>query len=489
MGYGLKTVKLNKLTAKWLSAFPAAVSSANARFYAFTLFIVCIFLMGGGSRDDIQSLLLLRPLSIIFVAYAFSVSSHRRWTGNLLPVFMLATLAILMMLQLAPLPPSVWSELPQRQIYFDIATLAGMEQPWRPLTLSPSKTLNSLFSLSVPLAAMLLFMNLERPDQRRALVVILLLAYFSAILAMLQLGGSSSGPLYFYQITNNGQAVGLFANRNHQAVLLACAIVIAAWYAGTIKRSEKSATIKVSAAIASIFVLLPLIFITGSRAGLVLALPAFIFALLFVYNGKFFSDAPKKNTKRVRKSKFKFWQRFSIKNLIAGAFILTLVSIVGAAFYASRTAAFDRLTSGDAQAELRLDLLPTLLTMVQEYMPWGTGFGSFEHVYKIFEPLDLLKAEYLNQAHSDWLQILIEGGLPVVVLIVVFLGWLLARSRRVFDSSITKSRRSRIFLSVTIIGFLVAASIGDYPLRVPSMMAVLAVFLCVFSEATARSNR
>lgn len=468
------------------------LSAPAVRFYAFVAFFVIVFFTGGGSRDDIQSLVVLRPIAIIFAAYALSVSDRRGWAGNLFPVYILVALAGLMIVQLIPLPASMWTHLPQRQIYFDIGALAGIEQPWRPLSLSPSKTLNSLFSLLVPLATMLLYLNLERADQRKALVVILAMAYLSAVLAMLQLGGSANGPLYLYQITNNGQAVGLFANRNHQAVLLACTIVIAAWYAGAIRRSEKASTIKVSVALGSIFILLPLIFITGSRAGMALALPAFIIALLFVYDGRYFSDAPTKKNVRTRRPKgitrFIFWRHYSSKNLVAGAFILTLVSIVGAAFYASRTVAFDRLTQGDAQAELRLELLPVLSAMVGEYMPWGAGFGSFEHVYKIFEPLDLLKPEYLNQAHSDWFQVLIEGGVPVIGLFVLLLGWALMRGRRLFDRSVAKDRRKRIFLSTTIILFLAAASISDYPLRVPSMMAMLAVFLCMFSDATARSN-
>ncbi len=468
------------------------LSAPAARFYAFVAFFVIVFFTGGGSRDDIQSLVVLRPMAIIFAAYALSVSARRGWVGNLFPVYILVALAGIMIVQLIPLPVSIWTHLPQRQIYFDIGTLAGIEQPWRPLSLSPSKTLNSLFSLFVPLAAMLLYLNLERADQRNALVVILAMAYLSAVFAMLQLGGSANGPFYLYQITNNGQAVGLFSNRNHQAVLLACTIVIAAWYAGTISRSEKSSTIKVSVALGSIFILLPLIFITGSRAGMVLALPAFVIALLFVYHGRYLSNAPKNNNIRTRKPKgiarFMFWRHYSSRNLVAGAFILTLVSIVGAAFYASRTAAFDRLTQGGAQAELRLEVFPILWAMVREYMPLGAGFGSFEHVYKVFEPLDLLKPEYLNQAHSDWFQVLIEGGLPVMGLMVLLLGWALVRSQRLFDSSMTKGKRKRIFLSITIILFLAAASIGDYPLRIPSLMAMAAVFLCMFSDGTARSN-
>src|SRR3546814_18783044 len=50
-------------------------------------------------------------------------------------------------------------------------------------------------------------------------------------LGLAQVIGPRDGPLYLYEITNNGSAVGLFANRNHQAALLACLFPMLAVYA------------------------------------------------------------------------------------------------------------------------------------------------------------------------------------------------------------------------------------------------------------------
>ncbi|CAN0569157.1 unnamed protein product, partial [Laminaria digitata] len=170
-------------------------SAPAARFYAFVAFFVIVFFTGGGSRDDIQSLLVLRPLAILFCAYALTVKAPEQWKGRMFPLYIAGALLALMVLQLIPLPPSVWTALPGRQIFADIADIAGIEQPWRPLTLSPSKTLNSLFSLAVPIAAIMLYLNLDREYRRRAVPVLIVLCSISALWAIFQVIGPARGPL------------------------------------------------------------------------------------------------------------------------------------------------------------------------------------------------------------------------------------------------------------------------------------------------------
>ena len=345
-------------------------------FYAFVAFFVIVFFMGGGSRDDIQSLLVLRPLAILFCAYALTVKAPEQWKGRMFPLYIAGALLALMVLQLIPLPPSVWTALPERQIFADIADIAGIEQPWRPLTLSPSKTLNSLFALAVPIAAMMLYLNLDRDYRKRVVPVLIILCAISALWAIFQVIGPARGPLYIYRITNFGTGVGLFANRNHQAVMLASSIAMLGLYAGSLKSHSKQAALKFSASIATILVFVPLIFITGSRAGLLLMVPALILALFLVYFGGYYLGA---GSKKGRSTSSK-------NSLLSGRRVLLAIGIAAisgmaiASILLSRSLAFDRLFSGGTVEELRWQVLPTLFEMLKDYMPWGSGFGSFEHV-------------------------------------------------------------------------------------------------------------
>ena len=455
------------------------LSAPAARFYAFVAFFVIVFFTGGGSRDDIQSLLVLRPLAILFCAYALTVKAPEQWKGRMFPLFLTIALLVLMVLQLIPLPPSVWTALPERQIFSHIADIAGIEQPWRPLTLSPSKTLNSLFALAVPIAAMMLYLNLDRDYRKRVVPVLILLCAISALWAIFQVIGPARGPLYIYRITNFGTGVGLFANRNHQAVMLASSIAMLGWYAGSLKPHSKQAALKFSASIATILVFVPLIFITGSRAGLLLMVPALLLALFLVYFGGYYPGA----VSRKRRSASAKNSLLSGRRMLLAIGIVAISGMVIASILLSRSLAFDRLFSGNDVQELRWQILPTLFTMLKDYMPWGSGFGSFEHVYKIYESQELLRPTYLNQAHNDWLQYAIEGGVPALLIAISAIIWFVRRlwtGAKNWHSS--NSAKYCVLMCIAVILFLLAASIGDYPLRVPAIMAVFAVLVCLFND-------
>ncbi len=476
----ITSVQVMKLSKNNLGMVVGKLSTPKACFHVFVAFLVIVFFTGGGSRDDIQSLLLLRPLAILFCAYALTIKTQEQWKGRMFPLYIVGALFVLMVVQLIPLPPSTWVELPGRQLFADIADIAGIEQPWRPLTLSPSKTLNSLFSLAVPMAAIMLYLNLDREYRRRVVPVMIILIVISAIWAIFQVIGPARGPLYIYRITNLGTGVGLFANRNHQAVMLASTIVMLGWYAGSLKPTAKHVVLKFYASIATIFVFVPLIFITVSRAGLVLMVPALVLALFLVFYGNYRPGT----TSRKRGSKHSKRKLFSVRRVVLAISIMALVGMVVLSILLSRSLAFDRLFSGNDVDDLRVQLLPTLFTMMKEYMPWGSGFGSFEHVYKIVEPQELLRPTYLNQAHNDWLQYPIEGGIPAILIALGACGWLALRFW-----TLAKNWRSanpakyRALMCFTVILFLLAASTVDYPLRVPSVVAVFSLLVCIFDDA------
>lgn len=439
-----------------------------------------VFFTGGGSRDDVQSLVILRPLAVLFGAYALTCRTREHWEGRLFPLYIAFALFVLMILQSIPLPPSIWTELPGRKIFADIADLAGIEQPWRPLTLSPSRTLNSLFSLAVPISMMMLYLNLDETHKKQAITVIIVLAAISAAWAALQLVGSSRGPLYLYNITNNGAPVGLFANRNHQAVFLAANIVMLGWYAGSIVPSARLAVLKFYGSISGILVFVSLIFVTGSRAGLLFVAPAIVAAMALIYFGRYTSETVPAS----KKARNKHSGHFSSRQLILFGSIAAVLAIAALSVYFSRSLAFDRLFDGNELGELRVQLLPVLFAMAGDYFPWGSGFGAFEHIYRIQEPQELLKFSYLNQAHNDWLQLLIEGGLPIVLIGLTVVGFsIISLGRLLKNWRNSRYTKYTALMAASVMLFFIASSIGDYPLRVPSLIAVFAVMACVFNDA------
>ena len=449
--------------------FVSSVTSEKARFFVFAAFVASVFLMGGGSRDDISSLAILRPLAVFAAAYAIAVSVRGDFTRLGMPFYLLVALAFWIFIQLIPLPPAIWTALPGREIHAELAAIAGFDQPWRPLSLSPSKTANSLFSLVVPLAAMLLLA--VQTEERRARVIPLLIvcAVISAMVGLAQLIGLGGKALYPYRISNFGFPAGLFSNSNHQGVLLALTIpVIVAFFANSALSKRKPDGLAVIALLSSAL-LMPVILLSGSRMalGLTVIAIAVSFAFLFwIYRY------------RERRS-------LSVPRLLSpiGGLILAVPLVLVAAFATlsfSRSTILDDVFVQTDYQESRLGLLPKLAEMAWEFAPFGAGFGSFEHVYRQFEPREFLSTSYLNQAHNDWMQIVIEGGLPALAIVVLLIGWLAVKTFSLLRAShLPTIHRMRSWLALSALSIILLSSAVDYPLRVPVMAMIFAIF-CVY---------
>ncbi len=82
---------------------------------------------------------------------------------------------------------------------------------------------------------------------------------------------------------------------------------------------------------------------------------------------------------------------------------------------------FGRLrgASGDI-SDLRVDLWKDSLGIIGRFPVFGTGFGSYVHVYKVFGSIS--NGRIVDHAHNDYLELLVEGGLVGSALA----GWFLA---------------------------------------------------------------
>jgi Lipid A core - O-antigen ligase and related enzymes len=60
----------------------------------------------------------------------------------------------------------------------------------------------------------------------------------------------------------------------------------------------------------------------------------------------------------------------------------------------------------------RLDYLQQGWPLIGQYLPWGSGAGSFREVYGAHEPLALLAPNYVLHAHNEPVELLLELGLP-----------------------------------------------------------------------------
>lgn len=421
-------------------------------------------LTGGYSRYTTPGLIVLRPLLVAAAGLFLILPTPSARVDLRAPLILLGLFAATIALQLIPLPPSLWMALPERERYAAAAELAGTAQPWRPISIVPILTLNALLAL-LPAAAVLIgFSRLGRQQQSLMLPAVLVIAAASAVWGVVQLGAGA--PAYLYPGPSIGLPTGLFSNRNHQAALMAGSLpLFAAWAAaGTARRGRLSVPRVVAASAGALLALLVLLG-SGSRSGLVIAALNAIGALYLIVQAR-----------GLTRSRAVLWV---VPSLVAAGALATLVAL-----WSGRGSGFARfLALREPGAEMRFSAWPILKQLMADYLPWGSGFGTFDPLFRIFEPDTLLKPSYFNAAHSDPVELVITGGIPAVVVAVLFLAWFARRTVGVFAAPVgdtVLAARAGAMLLAT----LLLASLSDYPLRTPLVGMIAALAVALVARAT-----
>lgn len=454
----------------------------DVSFLCIAIFMLVVMLAGGASRADVASQIIVRLAAVGLGAVACLSLARGQVRPYSAPLLMLTALGALMLAQLIPLPPALWTALPGRELLGRLAIIADFEQPWRPISITPDLTINSFLALTVPVAAMLLFARLSRRGWLPFIILLVLLIGFSAIIGLAQITNRLDA-LYLYRITNQGVAVGLFANRNHQAALLAMSLPILAAMAVFPAGESKAAPLRTWGAMIGALLAFPLILVTGSRAGLILLVVAVALAA-FLY---FRSNRPGGVQAAGAQKRAARHGRVHRKNYRLAALIFSVGAVVGLTIYMARAEAVRRLFDQDVGQELRFKVSGTIIDMICKYFPIGSGFGSFENIYRIDEINDNLMPEYLNHAHNDLFEFVLEGGFPAIVIMCAFMIWFFINSLRAWGS-VAVINRSIVMarLGSCMVIILLIASVIDYPLRTPIMMAFFAfacMFLCLRADA------
>ncbi len=431
----------------------------NWQLVVLLVLLAATFLLGGGSRGDILSLIILRPLAVICLGLGLYGLTRRDWHGYRLPLAVMGAIIALILLHLIPLPPFLWTNIPGREIVVRAGELAGLDGVWRPISMVPYRGWNSFYAMLVPAAVMVLAVQVPVRQHRVLLYLMLGAVLLAALAGIAQAGSGFSPATYPYRVTNIGSPVGLFANRNHFAALMCIAIPAFALIASRAREPRKALTIGLSGAGTLIAFLM--IFATGSRGGLG-------FGVVALLCGWAIWQARPRPIKRRKVGPQ--W----IAPAVGIAFALVLTVCMAVIF--DRADALERISTSDVAEENRFAVWRVTAAHMWQYMPLGSGIGSFVEIFKIHEPDAMLGFGYWNHAHNDWLEWLLEGGIPGAIL-MLFAVWAWLRG----TLYLWRRRHSGEYnvqlglLGASTILILGLWSFVDYPLRVPSLVSLAAV--------------
>lgn len=391
-------------------------------FLACALLALAPVLRGGNRQIALAGLL---ALSAALLALLLGSLSFDRWWGRPPPTgerrktarrgglgFALALAFVggsplwLGLLQLSPLSAQAWSGLAGHDLYLGALAAAGGAAPQSlPLSLNPQATATALLSGVPAVATLFAALYLPRPLVEKCLLVLLAAGACQMLLAVLQFWMGTGSALYFGVDGATG-LVGSFANRNHLADFLVMLMPVwFFWFGQSVAGRGAHGEARFGGASALWlffgFALLVVALATLSRGALLSAALVLTASTLLL--------GVKLKSRLGRK------QRVAL-GVAAGLFALLAVIGVGAERVGQR---LDKATV-EADAQTRQNFTSATLEGAQAFWPWGSGAGTYESVFPRFQAADSL--HYVEYAHNDYAQLLMELGLAGVLLALVVAG-------------------------------------------------------------------
>lgn len=432
--------------------------------------IVVVFLaltFGGAARQGLLSDTVVElaslPLLVLAAHRLFAATplmQEARW-----PLLLLCCAFALPVIQLLPLPPSIWTQLPGRATFVAVYEPAKIPMPWEQISLDPSATWRSLFAMLPAAATYLAILCLPSRSRRKLSLLVIAVSFAGFVLGLMQLAGGSGSVLRFYAITNPDNPVGFFANSNHFAALLYSTMpFIAAWAADFFYGKQPGRIVGLCLCLLIFVGILLGLGLTISRAGLLLAIASGAGSLALVWICG--------SAGRTRR---------------AALGVLGAASLVGALLIVQF--AFFGIVARTQQAvskDLRVSIFATSGEAAKAFVPVGSGVGTFDQIYPLFEHPQDMTNEHINHAHNDWLELWLEGGALAALMLMGSVAWVARRGWQLWRTPRGMHRELDYALMRAgwiVIVLVLLHSVVDYPLRTIADMTLFA--LCAAFTASA----
>lgn len=430
------------------------------------MLLACLVL-GGGTRAGFAGDVVLQLAAIpVLLTASYRIVLDKDHRAATLPLAFCVACLALPLLQLVPLPAFVWTRLPSRDLLRETMSLVGAQGEARTLSISPDATWLSLLSLLPPMAVFVSAVRLQLNERRALSLLVIAFAVATALLGLVQVAQGRTSWLRPYTFTNENEAVGLFANRNHLAALLYCGVLlVAAWgvhvvrplEAGRRAALETAWVVPLAACLVALLVLVAGATMARSRAGLGLTMLALAAGVAIAFQ-----------------ERFREGRTLEPGRAMAGAALFAVLFAVQFGLYR----VLERF-GGDPLEDARVRFARTTLSGALAFLPFGSGVGTFVPAYAMIErPGDLLPDTFANRAHNDVLEFALEGGVLAILIQLAFAGWLAVRTlelwRRPWPLAAPVDHalaRAAAFACAVVI----LHSVVDYPLRTTALASVFAL--------------
>ena len=444
---------------------------APARFALpalFVLLLVAFATGGGGSRFGLANLLV--QLTAIGALALNQEAFARFWrTAPLSLRLLVAAALILPLLQIIPLPPQLWSNLPGRALLASALQQTGATDEWKALSLAPQRTALALSALVTPLAVLTIGWAIPRDRLMMLGWLAVGCGLATLFMGLLQLGETTGSTTLFGSRSPGTVLLATFANRNSTGLLLVFAIALAA-----LLPAPRPHPAVLPARIAICALLLVAVVLTKSRTALVLAMLPVALGFMRI------------TLWALRERGASVQERGKDRQVLPVMIALAIIAIGGTSLVIAAPGRIgETLERFEAKDDPRRFIWDDASYTASRYWPVGAGMGTFDEVFQVDESLENLTQRTAGRAHNDILELMIEAGLPGLLLAALWLVLVGALSWQA-------RRSSQRWVAWAASSFLVAIAlqcITDYPLRNQTILAFAALALLMLARIAADQRR
>jgi len=288
---------------------------------------------------------------------------------------------------------------------------------------------------------------------------------------VLQLSHTGGFEWSLYSEFSEGFLVGFQANRNAEADFLLITMLAMGVIATTRLSDGRQHGMTWGGLLGGSLSIIVGLVMTGSRTGISLS----ILAILF-FSAMWWPQLRKRRTSP-------YWLAGGAGAMVLGGALLLQAQAV------QKVVARFSLTK-DARWELWAD---TLYAM-RRVWPFGSGIGTIVPMLEAAERLEVVDQTRPVRAHNDWLEWLLEAGLPGVIvlgLVGIVIGYLIVCAIPAATRSETPpARRAQILFGCGLLVIEALHAIVDYPMRSMSLAMLAAVAVAFLMEpAAAKRSR
>jgi O-antigen ligase len=207
-----------------------------------------------------------------------------------------------------------------------------------------------------------------------------------------------------------------------------------------------------------LFIQVTALFLSHSRGGIFATVAAILFLTIAI------SQAPSLGRTRYL-------------GLIALPVLMLLV-----VFLVSGETILTRLADADQDSGDRLVIFKLTAQAIRDYPLLGTGFGSFTELFPVYRT-EAIPTGFVNAAHNDYLENMLELGIPAALALFASLLWLTGLCVR----GLRVRRRNALLpcLGVAATALVGVHSLVDFSLQIP---AVTALYIFSLGIAVAQSR-